>query len=56
MEVPIGGGAGYQTYVLLKSTGFSCENSDQIPSAVTGVKEECFDYQVQLCCKGRCGL
>ena len=52
VEVPEGGGGGYQAYVLSKTTGFSCENADQIPRADTGEKEECKDYQVQLCCKG----
>ena len=52
VEVPKGGG-GVQTYVLTESTGFTCENADQIPDATTGEKQECFDYHVQLCCKGK---
>ena len=51
-EVPQKAGGGTQIYVLSKDTGFTCENADQIPKTGSTEAEECFDYQVQLCCKG----
>ena len=53
VEVPKSGNAAPQRYVLSADTGFTCENADQRTNADTGEAEECFDYQVQLCCKGR---